>query len=144
MDQGTQNVTPLGVTFTDGATNTLVKPTQIVFTFNLAATFIQATFNGYQIAETGISPATITGFLIDPATNLPGFGVSRVTLDPTDVFANFQGLTFTRNNNVTLDIFTAAPAVPEASTTVSFGLLLALGMGGVVVAAKRKRAQSAL
>ena len=38
----------------------------------------------------------------------------------------------------------SAPAVPEASTTVSFGLLLALGMGGVVVAAKRKKAQSAL
>ena len=29
--------------------------------------------------------------------------------------------------------------VPEASTTVSLGLLLALGMGGVVVAAKRKK-----
>ena len=32
----------------------------------------------------------------------------------------------------------AAPAVPEASTTVSLGLLLALGMGGMVVAARRK------
>ncbi len=30
-------------------------------------------------------------------------------------------------------------AVPEASTTVSFGLLLALGLGGMVVAAKRKK-----
>ena len=29
--------------------------------------------------------------------------------------------------------------VPEASTTVSFGLLLALGMGGVVLAARRKK-----
>ena len=33
----------------------------------------------------------------------------------------------------------APPAVPEASTTVSLGLLLALGMGGMVVAAKRKK-----
>jgi len=31
------------------------------------------------------------------------------------------------------------PAVPEASTTVSLGLLLALGLGGIVVAAKRKK-----
>ncbi|MGI4788604.1 MAG: hypothetical protein ACRYFS_07115 [Janthinobacterium lividum] len=31
-------------------------------------------------------------------------------------------------------------AVPEASTTVSFGLLLAFGMGGVVVAARKKKA----
>lgn len=31
------------------------------------------------------------------------------------------------------------PAVPEASTTVSLGLLLALGMGGLIVASKRKK-----
>ena len=37
--------------------------------------------------------------------------------------------------------FEATPAaVPEASTTVSFGLLLALGLGGAVVAARRKAA----
>jgi len=29
--------------------------------------------------------------------------------------------------------------VPEASTTVSFGLLLALGLGGLVIAARRKK-----
>lgn len=33
-------------------------------------------------------------------------------------------------------------AVPEASTTVSFGLLLALGLGSLVVSSKRKRAAS--
>ena len=38
----------------------------------------------------------------------------------------------------TLTLITAP--VPEASTTVSFGLLLALGMGGLVVAARRKKA----
>ena len=33
----------------------------------------------------------------------------------------------------------AGAPVPEASTTVSLGLLLALGMGGIVMAAKRKK-----
>jgi len=33
----------------------------------------------------------------------------------------------------------APAAVPEASTTVSFGLLLVLGLGGAVIAAKRKK-----
>ena len=33
----------------------------------------------------------------------------------------------------------APPAVPEASTTVSLGLLLALGLGGLVVAARKRR-----
>ena len=32
-----------------------------------------------------------------------------------------------------------APAVPEASTMVSFGLLLALSLGGMIVAARRKK-----
>lgn len=32
--------------------------------------------------------------------------------------------------------------VPEASTTVSFGLLLALGLGGVVVVARRRKASA--
>ena len=32
-----------------------------------------------------------------------------------------------------------APAVPEASTTASLGLLLMLGMGGLVVAKKRRQ-----
>ena len=36
-------------------------------------------------------------------------------------------------------IRTTAPPVPEASTTVSLGLMLALGMGGLVVASKRKK-----
>ncbi len=40
----------------------------------------------------------------------------------------------------TLNAQTLPAAVPEASTTVSFGLLLALGLGGVVVAARRKKA----
>lgn len=35
-----------------------------------------------------------------------------------------------------------AGPVPEASTTVSLGLLLALGIGGMAVAAKRKRARA--
>jgi len=34
--------------------------------------------------------------------------------------------------------------VPEASTTVSLGLLLALGMGGLVVAARRKKAHTTI
>lgn len=38
--------------------------------------------------------------------------------------------------------FLPAAPVPEASTTVSFGLLLALGLGGLVIAARKKKASS--
>ncbi len=40
----------------------------------------------------------------------------------------------------TLALNAGVPAVPEASTTASFGLLLALGLGGVAIARRRKRA----
>lgn len=46
-----------------------------------------------------------------------------------------------RNNQANFDnlSLTASAPVPEASTTISLGLMLALGMGGVVLAAKRKK-----
>jgi len=44
---------------------------------------------------------------------------------------------------VTRITINAAP-VPEASTTVSLGLLLALGLGGLVVGARRRKANSTL
>ena len=49
---------------------------------------------------------------------------------------------FNQNSNsgmLDLTVITAGSPVPEASTTVSLGLLLALGLGGMVVAAKRKK-----
>jgi hypothetical protein len=42
-----------------------------------------------------------------------------------------------------VSVFATPAAVPEASTTVSFGLLLALGMGGVIAAKKKKQSASA-
>ncbi len=42
-----------------------------------------------------------------------------------------------------LQVFGAPAAVPEASTTVSFGLLLMLGLAGMAVAKKRKQSAQA-
>jgi len=43
-----------------------------------------------------------------------------------------------------LKIFNSVvPPIPEASTTVSFGLLLCMGLGGLVVSAHRSKARSA-
>jgi len=56
-----------------------------------------------------------------------------------------NGFTYTvvndaSNKMLDLQVLTVgAPAVPEASTTVSLGLLLALGFGGLAVAAKRRK-----
>ena len=53
---------------------------------------------------------------------------------------------FERKNNYTINLVNSPevnPAVPEASTTVSFGLLLALGLGSTVIAARKKARASA-
>ena len=54
----------------------------------------------------------------------------------------FDSVALTSPNSVAFAVdnlqVDAVPAVPEASTTVSLGLLLALGMGGVAAAGRRK------
>ena len=51
--------------------------------------------------------------------------------------ARFDGIYYAP---VTLSLTTATAAVPEASTTVSFGLLLAFGLGGLIVSRRRRAA----
>ena len=69
------------------------------------------------------------------------------TTAPALVSAGSHTLTFTGLNTNPLDddntalidnVSVSPAAVPEASTTVSLGLLLALGLGGLAVAKKRK------
>ena len=57
----------------------------------------------------------------------------------TGAFYDFTGDHRTDAYAFNLTSTSATPAVPEASTTVSFGLLLALGLGGITVAAKRRK-----
>jgi len=152
-DFGIQTVTPGGATFTSSNNlTTVVTPGQVVFTnlttnaFTFQGTLTPgsvAYFAGFGVAETGSSPATIAGLSINPATTVTGFNSSLLSFTPTAVFANFNStlnnFIFRPGSNLTLDLSFAPAAVPEASTTVSFGLLLALGLGGVVIAAKRKK-----
>ena len=78
-------------------------------------------------------------------------GLTQYFLNETPLTSNtgtvvgHNGFTYelindTASKMLDLQVLTVgAPAVPEASTTVSLGLLLALGMGGLVVASKRKK-----
>ena len=146
-NEGTQTVASAGTTFLDthGNTTTTVTPGQVVFTFISTGTFGEATFNGFQIAETGGAPATITGVSLDSSSNLSGFDASRISFDTKDVFANVQGLSFVQGHNVTLDLSFLPPtpaAVPEPSATLTFALA-ALGLGGLMVAARKKKANTA-
>jgi hypothetical protein len=96
-----------------------------------ASAVFYSTAGSGTLADTGFP----TAFYGVAATAPEIGGIANYT--PT---ANQPG--FVAGFNVSYKLISDAP-VPEASTTVSFGLLLALGMGGVVVAGRRKKKTSA-
>ena len=81
----------------------------------------------------------MTGFLSGYFTGLRV--ASPQALVPAAARAQTQDL-FVSNANanaISRAFGPSVPVVPEASTTVSLGLLPALGMGGVVSAAKKRK-----
>lgn len=102
---------------------------------------LDLTTNGLATPNPG--PAAL--FQFDPRT---GTDTLLATLAPG---SNYTGLLAGPDNALYLSSqnsgagdgevlrFALPAAVPEASTTVSFGLLLALGLGGVIVARKKTR-----
>ena len=84
-------------------------------------------------ADTYIPPGTIQTFQIPTGAQflLLGIGADIDLSDNSDAAGDVTGYMVHVFDN-------APPPVPEASTTVSFGLLLALGIGSVAIARRRK------
>ena len=82
-------------------------------------------------ADTYIPPGTIQTFQIPTGAQflLLGIGADIQLNDNSDVAGDVTGFR--------VHVYDNAP-VPEATTTASFGLLLALGLGGLVAAKRRK------
>ena len=78
-----------------------------------------------------------TGLLLRSATGVVPIGAQsvNVNLQMTRLAGSYND---GYADNLSLVLGQPAP-VPEASTTVSFGLLLALALGGVAVVAKRRK-----
>lgn len=133
-----------GQVLTTNTGNTAGAPLNIAFSQNLAAVTLDFVDDG-QVGQTFTLNAFENGTAVGTVT-VPGF------LAPGDLFAEgvigfFGPAPF---NSIQLSTATApffaidnvgavAAPVPEASTTASFGLLLTLGLGGLVVAAKRRK-----
>ncbi len=151
QDFGTQTIAPLGTTFSNTPDNitVLITPTQMIFS-ELIPNQVQSYpalsfFSGYVATETGGYPATILSATLDPATTAVGFTPSAITFDATDIFVSesVNATSISDNQKIVVDYTTSGAApVPEASTTASLGLLLALGLGGLVIARKRKSADT--
>jgi len=85
----------------------------------------------------GQDPSDFTLSLQSPGhADAPLFDVQFSPSGAVTLMSSAPGVAFTPQGGAPAIL---PPAVPEASTTVSLGLLLALGMGGLVVAAKRKK-----
>lgn len=90
--------------------------------------FQPALFNGVSIQDL-TNPSAFMGVSVDPATTVPGFSISDVSVSGGLLFINFQGLTVPLNSLIQVD-FTTEPttSVPEPSTLALLAAgLLALG-----------------
>ena len=115
-------------------------------------TKVGQTYNiSFYLESDGATPNTFSlafgGTTVSSVTNLSSVLVFNQYTAVATATSNSTPLTFTYRDDpgyFYLDNISVTPApVPEASTTVSFGVLLALGLGGVVLARKRKAASTA-
>jgi len=146
------------ITTTNGTTDTLTgfkytsgnskvsSPFAGTFTFDNSAT--HNPYNYFTLDSLAVTNQTGTYSLV-PGTNVTAQGfIGSGELAPIGSASNSarslisifssegaRGL----NAGGSLIVTNSASPVPEASTTVSLGLLLALGLGGLVVAGKRKK-----
>jgi len=90
------------------------------------------TFTLYQNPTPGLAAPDVSGVV---KTDLNQAATSAVQL------AYGNGNTYTVDEVRLGSTYAAVAPVPEASTTVSFGFLLALGLGGIM-AARRKKVQA--
>lgn len=155
-----------GVTFSDGAVAAgffdFNPTTQVFSNFNITTmsgvTDSDPGFN-YFYGPSGTYAQTLSGILYVFQSEVTPFpSITLVTasdssspnlypLDPGEVYSSggFSGsgeITSAGVRGVAAGSLLVTNAVPEASTTISFGLLLALGLGGSVIA-KRKKASAA-
>jgi hypothetical protein len=140
-------INPFGITtFGDATFNIFSSSVTIRNTdpkngFSVPVTQFGTTF-GFDLNYTdppGPDPSDFT--LVLQKAGLPDFSLFAIRFDPNGtatLMSSASGVGITPQGST--PNLSPAPAVPEASTTVSLGLLLALGMGGVLAAKKRKMA----
>ena len=127
------NSVPLDITFSKSLTSFSVN-----FGLNGATTdtFTLTAFSG-GLNGTQVGSKTATGTIPGGIFLFPEGSLSFQSASPFDTVA----LTSTAQNIFVDNIEVNAP-VPEASTTISLGLLLALGIGGMAWTARKRRVLS--
>ncbi len=110
-----------------------ISGNNILVDFYSADRWTPANFNGWFISAPlgnveGLWPS-ITGVTVNPATNMSGFSNSNISFGPQYITVNWQGLAFTPDTIVSLDIsFENGSSVPEPATWAM--LIAGFGIAG--------------
>lgn len=106
----------------DPRTNIDLSDTNIGITYNSAASWTGTSFNGEHFFDVFAAIDAITGVSINNATNMAGFDMSRITFDADNIWINWQGLAFSNQTVVSLDV--SFGRVPEPATLALVGVAL--------------------
>ena len=90
-----------------------------------AGSFFSAAFNGFVLTDILHAIDAFTSVSINPATNMVGFDISRISFDDDNIWVNWGGLAYTRGTTIVqLDINKTSQQVPEPGTLALAGIAL--------------------
>jgi hypothetical protein len=116
----------------DPRTNTDFSDTNIFSDFVSESSWTIVAFNGFHVFDLlGTIPA-FTSVSINPATNMLGLTLARITFDDDNIWVNWNGLPFNADTVVSLDV--NSTAVPEPATVT----MTLIGLGSALRAARRR------
>lgn len=102
-----------------------ISDTNLYVDYALSGSWNGASFNGFEISDVLGQIDSFAAVTINAATNLAGFDASRISFDADHIWVNWQGLTFTSDTVVSLDI-KGGDKIPEPGSLA----LVALGLAG--------------
>lgn len=101
----------------------------ILADFHAPGGYSDGSFNGFRITDVFDAIDPFTSVSINAITNMVGFDASRVTFDANNIWVNWQGLGFSPDTVVSLDI-NGGQSIPEPGTWLLMGTGLMGLLGG--------------
>jgi hypothetical protein len=104
-----------------------VSNTNLLIDFGTGGTFASGSFNGFQLWDVAGTISAIFSVTINASTNMVGFDASRITFDADNIYVNFQGLSYTADTIVSLDVSDGESAVPEPASIAVWSAIACVG-----------------